>query len=249
MTQKSPTTQTIIKRTILVIVAIASVVGLFVSISSILKWRLDTSKNTEIKERIIKESTSEEAETKESKIDFAKLKSQNEDTVAYLKIESLNIDYPIVKTANNSYYLNYNFDKEYNIAGWPFADYHNKFDGTDKNIIIYGHNSHDDQMFSLLYKTQEESWQADPFNQIINFSTPEGNYKYQIFSTYTIDPEEYYITTDFPDDTSYEQFLNTIKSRSNHDYGTNLTKDDTILTLSSCTPDAKNRIVVHAKML
>lgn len=248
MTQKAPTTKIIIRRTILVIIAIASVVGLFMSISSILKWRLDASKSTEIKERIIKESTSE-TETKEPQINFVKLKEQNPDTVAYLKLASLNIDYPIVKTTNNSYYLNYNFDKDYNIAGWPFADYHNKFDGTDKNIIIYGHNSHDDQMFSLLYKTQEEGWQADPFNQIINFSTPAGNYKYQIFSTYTIDPEEYYITTDFPDDTSYERFLNTIKSRSNHNYNVDLTKDDTILTLSSCTPDAKNRIVVHAKML
>ena len=104
-------------------------------------------------------------------------------------------------------------------------------------------------MFSLLYKTQEESWQADPTNQIITLSTPEETGKYQIFSTYTIEPEEYYITTDFPDDTSYEEFLNTIGSRSNHDYGVNLTKNDTILTLSSCTPDAKKRIVVHAKKL
>lgn len=249
MKRKIPTTKTIIQRIVLVTIATASVVGLFISISGLLKWQLDTHKNANIKERIIKESTSETAETKEPQIDFAKLKSQNEDTVAYLKIASLNIDYPVVKTTNNSYYLNYNFDKEYNIAGWIFADYHNKFDDTDKNIVIYGHNTYDDQMFSLLYKTQESGWQADPFNQIISFFTPEGNYKYQIFSTYTIDPEEYYITTDFPDDASYEQFLETIKSRSNRDYNVNLTKDDTILTLSSCTPDAKNRIVVHAKKL
>ena len=30
------------------------------------------------------------------------------------------------------------FDKKSNLAGWIFADYHNKFDESDKNIIIFG---------------------------------------------------------------------------------------------------------------
>lgn len=247
MTKKAPTTKTTIQRIVLVTIAIASVVGIFISVSSLIKWRLNSGTNNDIKERIIKEATTTTSESSEPQIDFDKLKSQNSDTVAYLRLKSLNIDYPVVQTTNNSYYLNYNFDKQYNITGWIFADYHNRFDGTDQNIIIYGHNSHDDQMFSLLYKTQEESWQADPLNQIISFATPTETAKYQIFSTYTTDPEEYYITTDFPSITAYQQFLNTIKSRSNHDFGVELTENDRILTLSSCTPDAKHRIVVHAK--
>lgn len=246
MAKKSPTTKLIAKRIVLVTIAIASVVGLFVSISSLIKWRLDAGTNTKIKDRIIQEATTTTSSS-QPQIDFNKLKSENPDTVAYIKLENLNINYPVVKTTNNSYYLNYNFDKQYNIAGWIFADYHNRFDGTDQNIIIYGHNSHDDQMFSLLSKTQDSNWQADPLNQIISFATPTETAKYQIFSTYTTDPEEYYITTDFPSITAYQQFLNTIKSRSNHDFGVELTENDRILTLSSCTPDAKHRIVVHAK--
>ena len=59
-------------------------------------------------------------------------------------------EYPVVKGSNNSFYLNHCFDKSYNSAGWIFADYRNKFDNTDKNIVIYGHNMRDGSMFGSM---------------------------------------------------------------------------------------------------
>ena len=46
--------------------------------------------------------------------------------------------------------MNHNFEQEYNSAGWIFMDYKNKLDGTDKNIVIYGHNMKDLSMFGKL---------------------------------------------------------------------------------------------------
>ena len=59
-------------------------------------------------------------------------------------------EYPVVKGTNNSFYLNHSFDKSNNSAGWIFADYRNKFDNTDKNIVIYGHNMRDGSMFGSM---------------------------------------------------------------------------------------------------
>ena len=59
-------------------------------------------------------------------------------------------EYPVVKGTNNSFYLNHCFDKSNNSAGWIFADYRNKFDNTDKNIVIYGHNMRDGSMFGSM---------------------------------------------------------------------------------------------------
>ena len=73
---------------------------------------------------------------KEYIIDFSSLKEQNPDTVAYIQANNMNIDYIVVKGENNQYYLNHNFEKKCNVAGWIFGDYHNLFDGTDRNIII-----------------------------------------------------------------------------------------------------------------
>ena len=130
-------------------------------------------------------------------IDFSNLKSKNSDTVAWIKVNGTTIEYPIVKTTNNDFYLTHSFDKSYNNAGWIFADYRNKIDGTDKNIIIYGHNRRDGSMFGTQKQTMTPEWYNNPENLQINFITENGNYLYEVFSVYEILAEDYYIQTDF----------------------------------------------------
>ena len=176
------------------------------------------------------------------------MKKQNNDTIAYLKVNNTSIDYVVVKTDNNDYYLNHDFNKKSNISGWVFADYHNKFDGTDKNIIIYGHNTQDGSMFGSLKNVLTEVWQKNEDNHKITLVTEKENYIYQVFSTYSIKAEDYYIKTNFNNE-EYEEFLNKIKSRSNYDYDVNVNNKDKILTLSSCTRSGINRVVLHAKLI
>ena len=89
-------------------------------------------------------------ETTEYKLpmDFSKLKSINSDTVAWIKVDNTNIDYPIVKTTNNIYYLNHSFYKTSNINGWIFENSDNSSNFTDENTIIFGHNTNGYTMFS-----------------------------------------------------------------------------------------------------
>ena len=234
------------KKAILAALILAlSLTGIIYSIIKIFSWKKDTNTNNDIKEKI-NENVKINEETNEYIVDFDKLKEQNEDTIAYLQIENTNIEYVVVKTTNNNYYLRHNFNKEYNVAGWIFADYRNKFDGTDKNLIIYGHNMKDGSMFSNLKNLINKKWKNE--EHIITLKTRELETKYQIFSTYTIEPEEYYIQTVF-NDTNYEQFLNTIKSRSTYNYDVQLDTSDKILTLSTCNDNGNKRIVVHAKQI
>ena len=72
-----------------------------------------------------------------------------------------------MKANDNDYYLNHNFNKEYNVAGWIFADYHNIFDGSDKNIILYGHDTKDGSMFETLKYTLNKDWQENKDNKIV----------------------------------------------------------------------------------
>ena len=182
-------------------------------------------------------------------VNFKLLKDQNPDVVAYLKVFGTNIDYIVVKGKDNKFYLNHSFNREYNISGWIFADYHNKFDGNDKNIVIYGHNTMDGSMFGTLKNTSTKDWQDIQENHKIILITEMGFSFYQVFSTYSIDPEEYYINTEFSNDNQYNNFLNKVKSRSNYNYNIDINKDDHILTLSSCTANGTKRVVLHAKKL
>jgi sortase B len=220
-----------------------SLTGIIYSLSNIFSWKKDTDNNKNIKEEI-NENIKIDEETKEYIVDFDKLKEQNSDTIAYLTIENTSIEYVVVKTTNNDYYLRHNFKKEYNIAGWIFADYRNKFDGTDKNIIIYGHNMKDGSMFSNLKNALDKKWQNE--QHTITLKTKEKETKYQIFSAYTIEPEEYYLQTEF-NEINYLNFIEKIKERSTNNYNINVETTDKILTLSTCNDSGNKRIVVHAK--
>ena len=182
-------------------------------------------------------------------VDFNGLKSINPDTKAWIKVNGIDIDIPVVQGKDNSYYLKHSFDRSYNVCGWAFADYRNKLDGTDKNIVIFGHNRKDGNMFSQMSAILNSNWYDETENKNVTFITEGGEATYEVFSIYQIDVEDYYIKTYFNSEEEYKDFLNIIKSRSTKDYNSNLTTKDRILTLSTCGKDNKHRIVLHAKKL
>ena len=103
-------------------------------------------------------------------------------------------------------------------------------------------------MFGTLKNTLKKDWYNNKENQIIKMITPKYTLEYQVFSTYHIKTEDYYIQTNFNSDKEFEKFLTTIKNRSTHNYKVNLNKDDYILTLSSCYLE-NEKIVLHAKQI
>ena len=73
---------------------------------------------------------------------------------------------------------------------------------------------------------------------------------WQIFSVYKIEPETYYITTNFNTDSEYSRFLNKLKSRSIYNFNIELNENDKIMTLSTCSDAAgTGRVVLHAKLI
>ena len=214
---------------------------------NIFKWYNNNKENKQIINEIaesvtINEDTNEE---KKYKINFEELKQKNSDTVAWLKVENTNIEFPIVQANNNSYYLTHNFDKKYNVAGWIFADYKNKLDGTDRNIVVYGHNMRDNSMFGSLKDVITEEWYNNEENKYITFVTENEYQRYQVFSVYQIKTEDYYIQTEFKSN-EFTEFIDTITKRSKKDFGINVSKEDTILTLSTCANNNKYRVVLHS---
>ena len=181
-------------------------------------------------------------------VDFNELEKKNSDTVAWINVNNTNINYPIVQTNNNDYYLNRSYDKTWNDAGWVFMDYRNNNNLNDKNTIIYAHSRLDKTMFGSLSKVLKNDWYKNKDNHIIKMSTPTENSLWQIFSVYKIEEETYYITTDFENDNTYMEFLNTIKDRSKYNFNVTLNSSDSIITLSTCYSETE-RTVVHAKKI
>ncbi len=238
-----------------VIVAICLMVLIYSSFN-IINWYISNKKNAEIKDELKESIVIEEVpiednddEIKEEYIiDFKELKAKNNDTIGYIKVNNTNIDYVVVQGKDNSYYLKHNFNKEWNISGWIFGDYRNKFDGTDKNIIIYGHNTKDNSMFGTLKNVLNEEWYKNEDNQKIVYVDEKGTHYYKIVSIYTITKSEAFMSVEF-NENEFKEFINSIKSRSIYNFNIEVEENDKLLTLSSCTPGGSGRVILHAKLI
>lgn len=104
-------------------------------------------------------------------------------------------------------------------------------------------------MFATLKNVLKENWYSNNDNLIIDLYTPETLIQYKVFSVYEIKAESYYAMTSFASDKIYLEFLNNIKSRSIHNFNVDLSSNDQILTLSTCSNNTAYRIVLHAKKI
>lgn len=241
------------KKNFLNIILIIFLISIIVCAYNILNWfknNTDTEKLIEdISGAITIDDGNENDKNKEKiyKVDFEKLKTTNSDTVAWIKVNGIDVEYPIVKYTDNEFYLSHSFDKTSNGAGWIFADYRNKIDGTDKNIIVYGHNRRNGSMFATLKNILNKSWYENEENRKIIFVTEQGQFEYQVFTVYQIEEENYDTTVSFSTDKQFINYIENAKKRSVYDFNVDVKSNDSILTLSTCANDNRYRVVLQAK--
>ena len=189
-------------------------------------------------------------EPKKMTNDLQALLQINKDTVGWLKVNNTNVDYPVVQYTDNDYYLNRNFKGQKDNSGWVFMDYRADNVNLSQNTIIFGHNMYySGVMFGTLYKAKYSSWYTKKENQIIEFDTLYENLKWQIFSIYVVPNTNDYLIADFSTEEKFNEFLNLITKRSIYNFNTPVAGNDKILTLSTCSNNGKNRLVIHAVLL
>ena len=179
-------------------------------------------------------------------IDFTQLLSVNSDIVGWLRIRALDISYPVVQGKDNDYYLHRTFEKTDNFAGCLFVNSYNMGDFTDQNTIIYGHNMKNGSMFGKLKNFSDpEVFKKSRYFWIF---TPDFIYQYRIFSASVVDKTGLTYQISFTDD-EFDQFISRAYSNSVVDnQGVTVTKEDRIVTLSTCTGDDSTRFVVMGKL-
>lgn len=209
-------------------------------------WVMENQENEIIKEEV-ETAIVEGSSNDDYNVDFNKLKQTNEDTVAWIKINGTAIEYPIVQADNNDYYLKHSFNKTSNSAGWIFADYRNKMDGTDTNIIVYGHNRRNGSMFSSLRNILQKEWYENESNRKITFITETGKYTYDTFAVYELPKDDYDTTTSFSSSEQFLEYVQKAKERSVYDFNVDVSENDTILTVSTCGNNNDYRVVLQAK--
>ncbi len=238
----------IINKSFLNIMIIVSLLGINVSIFNIFMHRYSSIKTNEITKNVSSYITVDNEEQENEYSDKIKrLKEINSDTIAWLKVKGTTIEYPVVKSSDNEFYLSHSFDKSYNKAGWIFADFRNSFDDNDDNLIIYGHNMMDGSMFNSLKMVIQSEWYENEDNHLILLMTENKQNVYKVFSTYKISAQDYETITKYESKENFKTYLNFIKKKSIFNYNTDVNEEDQILTLSTCDDNSNYRIVLHAK--
>lgn len=188
------------------------------------------------------------AHTVSFQVDFAPLLEINGDTVAWIRSDTGEIDYPVVQGADNDYYLNHLFDGTVNKNGTIFVDARNTPGFEDSNTIIYGHNMLNGAIFATLPQYSTAGYyEAHPTLELV---TPDRGYILEVFSGYTVSSSADVYRMTFSSGIDYADYLVEIRQRSEFESPVEMAVTDKMVTLSTCVYQFSGaRYVLHCKLL
>lgn len=241
--------------TILSLIFTTGITYIFYNLISINKDKID---NTNILDKIqVDEEKSEQKDIIKSEriLQLEELRKENNDIVGWIEISGTNINYPVLQTDNNDFYLNHNYKKEYTTRGSIFLDKDVNLEGSS-NYLVYGHRTKTNLMFEQLLKYEDKDFYLN--NKNIRFTTLKEDAMYEIlaifYSRIYYKTEEnvfrYYYFINAKNEQEYNDFVNKAKSASIYDTGVAATYGEQLLTLSTCEYSQDNgRFVVVAKKI
>ena len=266
------------KRLLLLLIASISIIVLIFCIVKLTIYKLSSFKATNDVKKLEKEidnavtsvetntssannqGTSKNSDTsvKQLKIldKYASLHSQNSDFSGWIRISGTNVSYPVMKNESDAeYYLHRNFEKEYSDEGLPFIDERCSIKKPSTNIIIYGHNMKNGDMFADLLKYEDKEYYQK--HSTISFDTLYSESEYQIISVFRTDvsrdSDEDFRFYEFTDETyagELASYLKSLKEVSIYSISFDESKVSELLTLSTCEYTKKDGrfVVVAAKV-
>ena len=191
-------------------------------------------------------------------VDFMSLQTNanNQDLIGYIRIDGTKIDYPVVQTRDNAYYLNHSYMGKTSAYGCIFLDGNAVVTAgsSSQNLVLYGRRMNDGEMFGTLklyrdlnyYREHPLIWYNDIYRENI----------WKIFSIYIVNTRESddegsvfdYTRRDFEDDLAFMDFIKETKRRSVINIPVAWTPGDQLLTLSTSDDSFTDaRLVVVAK--
>lgn len=189
---------------------------------------------------------------------FAGLYAINSDIIGWLYVEGTAIQYPVVQADDNTYYLTRNFEKKESKHGTPFLDADADAEEPSDQLVIYGHNMKDGQMFGKLEGYRDlDFYKEHPVISFDNIYENDGESDYLVVSVFLSNvlanqgtPFPYTSVIDFYDEEDFDNYIYQIQARSLIDTPVDLEYGDKLLTLSTCVYDFEDaRLVVVARQV
>lgn len=187
--------------------------------------------------------------------EYKTLYEKNKKLIGWLKIDDTIIDYPVMQTSDNEYYLEHNFNQEYDKNGSLFLDCDCSVYPRSTNLIIYGHHMKSGKMFGQLQKYAKESYGEK--HSIIQFDSIYEKAEYQVmyvFRSQVYNEDDlvfkYYQFINANSEEEFNSYMKEMEAMSLYDTGVTASYGDSLLTLSTCDhSQTDGRFVVVAKRI
>lgn len=196
-------------------------------------------------------------ETKTERIlQLEELKKQNNDIIGWLEIENTPINFPVMQGTDNEYYMKHTYNKEYSNDGSIFLDKSYDWNLPSSNLLLYGHNNKNGNMFQGLLEYEKESYYKE--HPKVKFTTVEEDSEYEIIAVFKSrvyyksekDVFRYYYFINAENEQEYNNYVEQSKKASLYDTGKTATYGDQLLTLSTCEYSQEDgRFVIVAKKI
>lgn len=235
-------------------IQIIFIVIFIISICAIIYYFYNAHKHQDILNNIKIDEGQVAEETTERMLQIAELKKENEDIIGWIEIEGTNINFPVVQGTDNEYYMKHTYTKEYSNDGSIFLDKSYDWNLPSTNLLLYGHNNKNGNMFQDLLKYKDENFYKE--HPTIRFTTVNEDCQYEIISAFLSrvyyqdekDVFRYYYFINASNETEYNNYVEESKKASLYDTGKSATYGEQLLTLSTCEYSQEDgRFAVVAK--
>lgn len=179
-------------------------------------------------------------------VDWDELKDINEDIIGWVYFTGLpQISYPVLQAKDNEYYVHrtYDLSSSDSKAGSIFMDYRMAGDFSSPYSVIYGHNVRDGSMLSDLAQLKDQDlYDKEPYFWIL---TPDGNYRYQIFSIFQCHRSADVFQRSFDCwGEDFSKWQSELKLRNSMQGDVKLKEYGHVVVFSTCVPNSFDRTIV-----
>lgn len=171
-------------------------------------------------------------------VDFDAMLDINPDIHAWINLPGTPIDYPVLQSPiSDLYYERRDHNGDYSVTGCIFTQYYNSLDFSDRNTVLYGHYMLDGRFFGTLHNYKDPEFFKN--NRYVYITIPGHVLVYEVFAAYETDDRHVLTLCNYYDDEEYSEYLQSCLNPSTMvrtiKEGVELTSDDRIITLSTCT--------------
>ena len=167
-----------------------------------------------------------------AQVNHEALADMNGDYRCWIYAPDTQIDYPVVQSGDNSYYLKRLFNGARNSAGTLFIDYRNLPGFQDPNTLIYGHHMRNDSMFGSLTDYAEQAYYEG--HPVLLVMAADEIFLLEVFAGYTTSDKDHCYDIAISDEEDMAAFIDEAVRKSDFVSGVQVKTTDTLVTLSTC---------------